>query len=100
MKYINDQPAGLRMIQEGIVEVKVWEAFLLHNRYNVYNTLSTYSISNGPEDKKGRDLSIVTFRFTTWDWNNTLRNLLNKHNIPVISEVTHLKEDSKVLKHV
>jgi hypothetical protein len=100
MKYINDQPAGLRMIQEGIVEVKVWEAFLLHNRYNVYNTLSTYSISNGPGEKKGRDLSIVTFRFTTWDWNNTLRNLLNKHNIPVISEVTHLKEDSKVLKHV
>jgi hypothetical protein len=100
MKYINDQPAGLRVIQEGIVEVKIWETFLLHNRHHIYSTLSTYSLSDGPEEKSGHDLSIVTFRFTTWDWNNTLRKLLARHNIPVISEVTHLKEDANVFKHV
>jgi hypothetical protein len=88
MKYLNDKPAGLREKEEGIIEVKVWEAFLLHNRYHVYNTLSTYALDNGPEKKSDNDLGIVTFRFTSWDWNNTLRKLLSKHNIPVVSETT------------
>jgi hypothetical protein len=98
MKYFNDQPSGLRMTHEGIAIVKVWEVFLLNNRHQIYSTLSTYSLDNGHEQKSGHDLSIVTFRFTTWDWNNTLKKLLAKHNIPVISETTHLKED-RVVKH-
>lgn len=99
MKYIEEKPAGLREIKEGIVEVKIWEAFLLYNRDNLCSTLSAYALNNGLEEKTDNDLSTVTFRFTTWDWSNTLRKLLSKNNIPVISEVTRLKEDSKILLH-
>jgi hypothetical protein len=99
MKYMNDQPSGLRVVEEGIVEVKLWGAFLLHNRHNVYSTLSTYDLDNGPEDLKDHDLSMAIFHFTTWDWNNTLKRLLAKHNIPVISEVVHLKEEAKFVRH-
>jgi hypothetical protein len=100
MKYMNDQPAGLRVVQEGIVEVRLWEAFLLYNRHNVYSTLSTYDLDNGPENQKDHDLSMVTFHFTTWDWNKTLKRLLARHNIPVISEVVHLKEEAKFVRHI
>lgn len=99
MKYLDDKPAGLREVKEGTVEVKIWEAFLLYNRNNLYNTLSTYALNNGPEARSEHDLSTITFRFTTWDWNNTLKRLLSKHNVPVISEVTHLKEE-KYVKHI
>jgi hypothetical protein len=31
-------------------------------------------------------MATVTFRFMSRDWNNTLRDLLDRHNIPVIGE--------------
>jgi hypothetical protein len=92
MKYLNDQPAGLRKVKEGIVEVKIWEAFLLYNRHNIYSTLTTYSIDE-TNSTRSRDLSIVTFRFSSYDWINTLKKLLMQNNIPVISEETHLIEN-------
>ena len=87
MQLINNRPAGFKETAEEIVEVKLWEAFLLYNRHNVYSTLSTYSLDNGPVDKNDEDLATVTFRFTSFDWRNTLKNLLSRHNIPVIKEV-------------
>jgi hypothetical protein len=86
MQYMNNSPSGLRERHEGIVEVKLWEAFLLHNRHNLYNTLSTYAIENGPLDNVKSEQSTVDFRFTSYDWNNTLKKLLTAHNIPVIKE--------------
>lgn len=87
MQLINNRPAGFKETAEEIVEVKLWEAFLLYNRHNVYSTLSTYSLDNGPVEKNDEDLATVTFRFMSFDWHNTLKSLLNLHNIPVIKEV-------------
>jgi hypothetical protein len=86
MQYMNNSPSGLRERHEGIVEVKLWEAFLLYNRHNLYNTLSAYAIENGPLENSNVDQATVDFRFTSYDWNNTLKKLLTKHNIPVIKE--------------
>ena len=96
MKYKNDSPSGLRERHEGIVEVKLWEAFLLHNRNNIYNTLSTYAIENESLDAKSEQAT-VDFRFTSYDWNNTLKKMLNSHNIPVIKEKVVSKHE--VLTH-
>jgi hypothetical protein len=96
MKYKNDTPSGLRERHEGIVEVKLWEAFLLHNRNNIYNTLSTYAIDNESMDTKSEQAT-VDFRFTSYDWNNTLKKMLNSHNIPVIKEKVVSKHE--VLMH-
>lgn len=91
MQNTNDRPpSGLREVAAGVVEVKIWEAFLVHNRYNLQNTLSAYAIENGPANEIENESPTVSFRFTEWDWNNTLRGLLSKHNVPIISE-SHLK---------
>jgi hypothetical protein len=94
MQYTTSSPSGLRERHEGIVEVKLWEAFLLHNRHNLYNTLTTYAIENGPLDSSKADQSTVDFRFTAYDWNNTLKKLLNAHNIPVIREQLVRKQEA------
>jgi hypothetical protein len=94
MQYMNSSPSGLRERHEGIVEVKLWEAFLLHNRHNLYSTLSAYAIENGPLSKQNSDQSIVDFRFTSYDWHNTLKKLLNNHNIPVIKETLVRKQEA------
>lgn len=93
MQYMNNSPSGLRERHEGVVEVKLWEAFLLHNRHNLYSTLSAYAIENGPLDNSNAEQATVDFRFTSYDWNNTLKKLLTKHNIPVIKEqLMHKRE--------
>lgn len=86
MLYKNDKPSGFKETEAGIVEVKIWEAFLLYNRHNLYTTLSAYSLDNGPLEKDGNDLATVSFRFMARDWRNTLKDLLDQHNIPVIKE--------------
>lgn len=95
MRLINDKPAGLKESTNTIIEVKLWEAFLLYNRHNLYNTLATYSLDNGPLAKRENDLATITFRFMLRDWNNTLRDLLDTHNIPVIKEnVLSIEKDA------
>lgn len=84
MQRTNNSPSGQQ--HEGIVEVKLWEAFLLYNRNNLYNTLSAYAIENGPLESESNEQATVQFRFTAYDWNNTLKSLLANHNIPVIRE--------------
>ena len=86
MQYMNNSPSGLRERQEGIVEVKLWEAFLLYTRHNLYNTLYTYAIADVPKYECNGEQATIDFRFTSYDWNNTLKKLLTKHNIPVIKE--------------
>lgn len=92
MHVADSKPAGFKETKE-IVEVKLWEAFLLYNRHHVYRTLATYSLDNGPLEKDDEDLATVTFRFTAYDWKNTLRDLLSTHNIPVIREASAVFDD-------
>jgi hypothetical protein len=94
MQYMNNSPSGLRERHEGVVEVKLWEAFLLHNRHNLYSTLSAYAIENGPLENSNTEQATVDFRFTSYDWNNTLKKLLSKHNIPVIKEQLTAKREA------
>lgn len=82
MQKFTDTPAGFKASAQEIVEIKLWEVYLLYNRRNLYNTLSTYSLDNGPVEKheEGR----VTFRFMTFDWERTVKQLLYDNRIPVI----------------
>lgn len=94
MQPFNDKPSGIKATKTAIVEVKLWEAFLLHNRHNLYNTLSTYSLDNGPLEKESKELTTVSFRFMARDWNNTLKNLLDLQNVPVIRETEIISEET------
>ena len=84
MQTITDTPAGLKESSPETVEIKLWEVYLLYNRRNLYKTLSTYSLDNGPVEKDQQEDGRVSFRFTAFDWDRTIKQLLYDNRIPVI----------------
>lgn len=84
MQTSTDTPAGFKDSRQEIVEIKLWEVYLLYNRRNLYNTLSTYSLDNGPVEKDQQEEGRVSFRFMTYDWERTVKQLLYDNRIPVI----------------
>lgn len=84
MQAITDAPAGYKDSRQEIVEIKLWEVYLLYSRRNLYNTLSTYSLDNGPVEKDHQDEGRVSFRFMAYDWERTIKQLLYENRIPVI----------------
>lgn len=84
MQAITDAPAGYKDSRQEIVEIKLWEVYLLYSRRNLYNTLSTYSLDNGPVEKDHQDAGRVSFRFMAYDWERTIKQLLYENRIPVI----------------
>lgn len=84
MHTLMDMPAGFKDSRQEIVEIKLWEVYLLHNRRNLYNTLSTYSLDNGPVEKDRQEEGRVSFRFMAYDWERTIKQLLYDNRIPVI----------------
>lgn len=84
MKTITDSPARFSDSRQEIVEIKLWEVYLLYNRRNLHTTLSTYSLDNGPVEKDQQEEGRVSFRFLTFDWERTIKQLLYDNRIPVI----------------
>ena len=84
MQTFTDKPAGYKEARQEIVEIKLWEVYLLYNRRNLYNTLSTYSLDNGPVEKDQQEEGRVSFRFMSYDWERTVKQLLYDNRIPVI----------------
>lgn len=90
MQTITDMPAGYRESRQEIIEIKLWEVYLLYNRRNLYNTLSTYSLDNGPVEKSQQEEGRVSFRFLSFDWERTIKHLLYDNRIPVIIQSNSL----------
>lgn len=84
MKTTMDMPAGYKESRQEIIEIKLWEVYLLYNRRNLFNTLSTYSLDNGPVEKDHQEEGRVSFRFMAYDWERTVKQLLYDNRIPVI----------------
>ena len=82
MERVDDKPSGLRSATIEGIEIRLWEIYLLRDRTNLFQVLSSYSVNNrpGPEtvDLSGR----VSFRFTRYDWDRSLKQLLMKQHIP------------------
>jgi hypothetical protein len=93
MQYLNDTMPLQAEVQKGEIRIRVWEVFLSHSKNNLASTLETYSLSDPIHDINYE--GTVTFRFTPFDWSRTLKNLLQKNNIPFIEgevipeELTH-----------
>lgn len=84
MQTVTNTPAGLKDSRYEIVEIKLWEVYLLYSRLNLYKTLSAYSLDNGPVEKDQQDEGRVSFRFMAYDWERTVKQLLYDNRIPVI----------------
>lgn len=90
MEATTDRPAGYKEARQETVEIKLWEVYLLYNRQNLYNTLSTYSLDNGPVEKDQQEEGRVSFRFMAFDWERTIKQLLYDNRIPVIVQSNNL----------
>ncbi len=84
MQTFADVPAGYKDSRHEIIEIKLWEVYLLYNRRSLYTALSTYSLDNGPVEKDHQEEGRVCFRFLSFDWERTIKPLLYEHRIPVI----------------
>lgn len=84
MQTIVDMPAGYKDARQEIVEIKLWEVYLLYSRRNLYKALSAYSLDNGPVEKDQQDEGRVSFRFMVYDWERSVKRLLYDNRIPVI----------------
>lgn len=90
MQTTTNTPAGYKDSRQETVEIKLWEVYLLYNRQNLYNTLSTYSLDNGPVEKGRQEEGRVSFRFLAFDWERTIKQLLYDNRIPVIVQSNNL----------
>lgn len=79
---MNDTPSGVKRVAKEAVEVKLWEIYLLRSRTNLSDTLSIYSLDNGPLQPDAWDSEMVIFRFTRFDWDRTIKSLLSEFSIP------------------
>ena len=86
MKTLTDTPAGYKESRQEIIEIKLWEVYLLYNRHNLYSTLSTYSLDNGPVEKDHQEQGRISFRFMAFDWERTIKQLLYDNRIPVVMQ--------------
>jgi len=84
MQRFTDAPAGYKHSGQEIIEIKLWEIYLLYNRQRLYNVLSTYALDNRPVEKDHQEEGRVSFRFTSFDWERTIKQLLYDNRIPVI----------------
>lgn len=84
MNYTTSTPAGFKETKQEIIEIKLWEVYLLYNRNNLFQTLSTYSLDNGPVEKGQQEPGRVSFRFMKYDWDKTIKTLLYDNRIPVV----------------
>ena len=82
MDRIDDKPSGLRNHSLEGVEIKLWEIYLLRNRTNIGQVLTSYSLNNGPVPHDIAGAGRVSFRFTAYDWTKSVMQLLQTNHIP------------------
>lgn len=82
MDKINDKPSSLRNHSVECMEVKLWEIYLLRNRTNIFQTLTSYSLDNGPVQGVAHASGHVSFRFTAYDWSRSVMQVLLTNHIP------------------
>src|SRR5687768_9368902 len=78
---MNDLPASVKRNTQEIVEVRLWEIYLIRSRNNLYKTLSEYSLDKGPIQKFD-DSDRLSFRFMRYDWDKTIQSLMAAQGVP------------------
>lgn len=84
MQFIAGTPVGIISDAQEIIEVKLWEVYLLNNRRNLHLALNQFSLDHGPVENGQHEPGRVTYRFRAEDWEYDIRYLLYENRIPVI----------------
>jgi hypothetical protein len=84
MQFIAGTPVGIISDAREIVEIKLWEAYLLHDRTNLHLALNQFSVDHGPVEDIQHAPGRIVYRFMAEDWENDIKHLLYENRIPVI----------------
>jgi CheY-like chemotaxis protein len=99
---MNSLPSGIKHAPQDVIEVQLWEIYLLRNRCQLSKMLSVYSIDKAEQNALDRESAKITFSFTLSDWNQLIREQLSEHAIPYEivriykTEIHRLVEKKKV----
>ena len=63
------------------VEVLISKTFLTDAQDNLFWTLTVYSLENQPVSRQKSVFNSEVFHFMVYDWQRTIRQLLDKHQI-------------------
>lgn len=84
MKFISGTPAGIISDAQQIIEIKLWEAYLLNDRHNILQSLNAYSIGHGPVEDVQHAPGRISYRFQAGDWETYIKPMLYDNRIPVV----------------
>jgi CheY-like chemotaxis protein len=79
---MNHRPSGAPYTLPEGVEIKLWESYIIRSRVNLLDRLSAYAIDKGPWRGAARESERVTFRFFKFDWDRTVKVLLDEQSVP------------------
>jgi hypothetical protein len=83
MYFIAGTPLGIISDARQIVEIKLWETYLLNDRTNLTIALNQFSIDHGPVENMHHEQGRIAYRFFAEDWENDIKHLLYENRIPV-----------------
>lgn len=89
---------GSSALSQTAVEVTIREEYLLRNKTSIARTLCAYSLDNGPWHET--DDARFIFRFTAFDWSNSIQGILDREHVPcdvVRHFVMNIQSDAKTI---
>ena len=96
MQFIAGTPVGIISDSQEIIEIKLWEAYLLQDRTNLALALSQFSIDHGPVENAHHEHGRVIYRFRAEDWENDIKHILYENRIPVVIKPTVVHNTSPI----
>jgi hypothetical protein len=88
MQFIAGTPVGIYSDAEEIIEIKLWEAYILTNRNKVHVALTQFSIDRGPVENTQHEPGRIVYRFRAEDWETDIKHILYENRIPVTIKPT------------
>jgi hypothetical protein len=88
MQFISGTPIGIISNSHEIIEIKLWEAYLLNDRNNIHKALTQFSIDHGPVESIQHEPGRIIYRFHASDWENDIKHILYENRIPVVIKPT------------
>jgi hypothetical protein len=92
MQFISGTPIGIISDSHEIIEIKLWEAYLLNDRNNIHKALNQFSIDRGPVESVQHEPGRIVYRFLASDWENDIKQILYENRIPVVIKPTVLHD--------
>jgi hypothetical protein len=95
MQFIAGTPVGIISDAREIIEIKLWEVYLLQDRTNLHIALNQFSIDHGPVENVHHEPGRIVYRFMAEDWENDIKHLLYQNRIPIVVKPSVLISEKK-----